>query len=114
MKNVSVSDTIEVLTMGVQAGFIDSLEEIDAVSSIVSSVARRFLEDCQETNILPTDEFCDDTATAENFVNVVINNPYIDYLDEESHGVCLRIIDTVRTVGELKALAKSNKLYQKF
>ena len=114
MKNVSVSDTIEVLTMGVQAGFIDSLEEIDAVSSIVSRLTRKFLSDCQETNIFPTDEAREVIATAEDFVNVVVNSHNVDFIDEDSHRVCLCIIDTIRTVGGLKALAKSNKLYQKF
>ena len=108
MKNISVANMIEVLTMGVQAGFVDSPEEIDAVASIVSGVTRRFLEDCQETNNFPTDEAREVIETAENFIDVVINNHNIDFVDEdESHGVCLCIIDTIRSLGGLKGLVKS-------
>ena len=101
---------IEVLTMSLQAGFIDSPDEIDAVASIVSGVTRSFVKECEETGTLtlPTDEAREVIATAEEFLNVVINSHSIDFVDEdESHGVCLSIIDVLRSLGELKALVKS-------
>ena len=108
MKNVSVSDTIETLTMTLQAGFIDTVEEIDAVSSIVSRLARHFLEECQETDTLPTEEVREVIGSTEQFLNVVVNSHNVDFIDEvESHGICLSIVALVGALGELKALVKS-------
>ena len=110
MKNISVASMIEVLTMGVQAGFVDSPEEIDAVASIVSGMTRSFMKECEETDTLtlPTDEIREVISSAEEFITVVINNHNIDFVDEdESHGVCLSIIEITRVLGGLKALVKS-------
>ena len=108
MKNISVSDIIEVLTMGVQAGFVDSPEEIDAVASIVSGVTRQFLEECQETDTLPTEEVREVIGSTEQFLNVVVNSHNVDFIDEvESHGIWVSIVALVGALGELKALVKS-------
>ena len=110
MKNISVANMIEVLNLSLQAGFIDSPEEIDAVASIVSGATRSFAKECEETDTLtlPTDEIRELIESAEEFINVVINNHNIDFVDEdESHGVCLSIIEITRALGELKALVRS-------
>ena len=55
MKNISVANMIEVLNLSLQAGFIDSPEEIDAVASIVSGATRSFEKECEAAGI-HTDE----------------------------------------------------------
>lgn len=105
--NISVANMIETLTMGIQGGFIESVEEIDAISSMVSRVTLKFLSDCQEVNHLPIDEMRETIESVDNFINVVINSHNIDFTDEvESHGLCLAIIDIFRTLGGLKSLLK--------
>ena len=107
MKNISVADMIETLNMSLQAGFVERVEEIDALSSIVSRLTRDFLEECQETDTLPTEEVAQVIDSVDNFINVVINSHNIDFTDEvESHGVCLSIMDIFRTLGGLRGLLK--------
>lgn len=100
METISAANMIETLSMSLQAGFIDTPEEIDALSSIVSRLLQKFLSDCEQTTHLPIDEIRETIETAEDFINVVVNSHIIDFVDEvESHGVCLSIIDTFTTLG---------------
>ena len=108
MKNISVANVIEVLTMGVQAGFIVGPKELNAASSIASRSSGKFLSECQdlERNNLPTDEMREVLSAAENFLYILVNDPYIDFASDDS-GLALEVVNLTRVIGGLKALVKS-------
>ena len=108
MKNISVANVIEVLTMGVQAGFIVGPKELNAASSIASRSSGKFLSECQdlERNNLPTDEIREVLSAAENFLYILVNDPYIDFASDDS-GLALEVVNLTRVIGGLKSLVKS-------
>ena len=107
MKNISVANMIETLTMSLQAGFVDTMDEIDALSSIVSGLGRRFEQECQETDTLQTEEVKEVISALESFLCWIVNDPKIDFIDEvDSHGICLSIVEILRSLGDLKSLLK--------
>lgn len=105
MKNISVANVIEVLTMGVQAGFIVGPKELNAASSIASRSSGKFLSECQdlERNNLPTDEIREVLSAAENFLYILVNDPYIDFASDDS-GLALEVVNLTRVIGGLKSL----------
>lgn len=109
MKNISVANVIEVLTMGVQAGFIVGPKELNAASSIASRSSGKFLSECQdlERNNLPTDEIREVLSTAESFINVLVNDPYIDFASDDYSGLALEVVNLTRVIGGLKSLVTS-------
>ena len=108
MKNISVANVIEVLTMGVQAGFIVGPKELNAASSIASRSSGKFLSECQdlERNNLPTDEMREVLSAAENFLYILVNDPYIDFASDDS-GLALEVVNLTRVIGGLKSLVTS-------